>query len=194
MTEKNYNPKQKEKKAMKKQGKVENKTMAPVKTEEKKSIETKKEEPAKKVEKKPVIKKTEAMVNGTGLAISTKVATSICRFIKGKKIEDAIAYLEQVQVQKKAIPMKGEIPHRKGKMMSGRYPKKASENFVKLLKNLLANSHVNGLERPIISEAIANLASRPFARFGKFRRKRTHVKIKARDKKSILKKKSRGKK
>ena len=58
--------------------------------------------------------------------------------------------------------MKGEIPHRKGKIMSGRFPKNASEHFINLLKTLSANSNVNGLENPVIVEAIANIGERPF--------------------------------
>ena len=97
-------------------------------------------------------------------------------FIKGKGIEKAINDLEEVISLKKPVPMKGEIPHRKG-MMSGRYPKKTAEHFIKLLKELSANANVNGLENTIISEAIANIASRPYSRFGRVRKKRTHVKI-----------------
>lgn len=154
------------------------------KTEEKqeKVVETKKEE--KKEPQKLKIKKTEAVVNALSLPLSTKQSVAICKFIKGKKIERAIADLEQVSVAKKVIPMKGEIPHRKGKgIMSGRYPKKASEQFIKLLKNLSANASVNELNNPIISNAIANNASRPHGKFGRVRKKRTHVKIIAKEKK-----------
>ena len=97
--------------------------------------------------------------------------------------------MEQVFSLKKAVPMKGEIPHRKGKgMMSGRYPKKATEHFIKLLKALSANANTNGLENLVIVEAVANMASRPFGKFGRVRKKRTHVKIKCIEKKLIKKK------
>ena len=106
------------------------------KTEEKESSEetkkTEEESVEKKVEEKEVkIKKTNAFVNAKGLPISTKHSIAVCKFIKGKKIEKAIVDLEKVSLLKKAIPMKGEIPHRKG-MMSGRYPKKSAEYFIKL--------------------------------------------------------------
>jgi len=142
---------------------------------------------AKKIQ--PVkIKKTEAFVQGKNLPISTKYATSICKFIKKKKIEDAMNDLNLVLRKKKAVPMKGEIPHRKGKkMMSGRFPKKATENFIQLLKSLLASSRE--LDDPIIIEAIANIGKRPFGRFGRIRRKRTHVKIKVMEKAKIKQKK-----
>jgi len=154
------------------------------KVEKKKGIKEKIEE--KKIEKKPKVekpKKTETVVNAQNLSISTKDSIAICRFIKKKKIEDAIVDLEQVLKFKKAIPMKGEIPHRKGKgMMSGRFPKNAVQNFIKLLKNLLANATYNGLEDPVIAGAIANIGVRPYGRFG-VRKKRTHVKLKAIEKK-----------
>ena len=150
-------------------------------TEEKDEKTDEKKETKKSVETKPKVKKTEAVVNITSLPISTKHSTFVCKFIKGKKIEDAIKDLEKVVILKKAVPMKGEIPHRKG-MMSGRYPKKTAEHFIKLLKGLSANANVNGLENPIISEAIANLASRPYSKFGRVRRKRTHIKIVVKEK------------
>ena len=184
MTEKNYNPEQKQMKTIKKQEKAEIKTEqkieTPVKKEETK-VEEKKES-IKKQEKK--IKKDYAIVNGVSLPISTKDSAAICKFIKGKTIERAITDLGDVMKLKRAIPMKGEIPHRKGKgMMSGRYPIKAIEYFIRMLKNLVANANVNGIEEPIIVEAIANKASQPYGRFGSIRRKRTHVKIKAMEKK-----------
>ena len=149
-----------------------------------------KEEKKKPIQKKPVVKKTEAVVNALNCHVSTKQATAVCKFIKHKKIEKAITDLEQVLILKKVVPMKGEIPHRKGKgIMSGRYPKNTSEEFIGLLKNLLANANANGLEEPIISEAVANIASRPFGS-GRTRKKRTHIKIKCIEKK--LKKKIKG--
>jgi len=159
------------------------------KEEEKSVKEPEKEEKVKekKIEKKPVQekpKKTSAVVNAQNLPISTKYSAAICEFIRNKKIENAIADLEQVLVLKKAVPMKGEIPHRRGKgMMSGRFPKKATQNFIKILKNLLANANHNSLEDPIIVEAIANIGARPYGKFGRVRRKRTHVKIKVKEKK-----------
>jgi len=146
-----------------------------------KKTETKPEEKKKKIITKPIVKKTEAVVNGKNVVISTKYAIAICRFIKGKKIEDAISDLEKVLVFKKPVPMKGEIPHRKGKIMSGRFPQNATKEFIKMLKTLKANANVNGLEEPIISEAIANFASRPYGRFGRVKRKRTHIFIKVKE-------------
>lgn len=141
----------------------------------------KKPEKKKEVPKKP--KKTEAVVNVRSLPISFIHSKFICKFIKGKKIEKAIADLEDVVAKKRAVAMKGEYAHRKGEgVMAGRYPKKASENFIKILKSLQANSNVNGLDEPVIVEAVANIAQRPYGRFGRTRKKRTHVSIKVKEK------------
>jgi large subunit ribosomal protein L22 len=229
MTEKNYNPKQKERNSMKKQPKKrigntkklkekkikmeENKkpkientkketetntssTLTPKKIEEENKKETK-EEPKEieknKKEKKPQkkIKKTEVHVYGKSLPVSMKYSIAICKFIKNKKIEEAIIDLSQVIKLKKAVPMKGEIPHQKGKgMMSGRFPKRASGYFINLLKSLSSNADNHEVENPIITKAIANLSQRPFGRFGKVKRKRTHIYLEAQDKEFIIKKKN----
>jgi len=75
--------------------------------------------------------------------------------------------------------MKGEIPHRKGKIMSGRYPVKAAGEFIKLLNSLRANAIVNDLELENFKIAcLSNIASRPFRRFGRGKAKRSHVQVK----------------
>ncbi|MCK5624658.1 hypothetical protein KAI04_02350 [Candidatus Pacearchaeota archaeon] len=225
MTEKNYNPQQKEKKAMKKQevvGKVkkpEKVIEASKKVEEKKTeiVKTSKEKlenveeqkapekkeavsetkpqdsPTKNVKQKkeaPKIKKTEVFVKGINLPISTKDAKFVCKFIMKKKIRDAIRDLRKVEIGRKAVPMTGEIPHRKGKgISSGRFPKKAAKNFINILKSLAANANEGSLDEPIIVEAMANMAARPYGRFGRTQKKRTHVKITAKDQTQLKNKK-----
>jgi len=145
---------------------------------------------SKKLPPKKAVKKDEVVVNAKSLHISTKYAMDLCKFIKGKKIDRAIEELELVIVKKKSVPMKGEIPHRRGPggrgSGSGRYPKIASESFIMLLKSLRANANNHEVDDPVITEAVANLAQRPFARGGR-RRKRTHVTIKARERKMVKK-------
>ncbi|MDP3992516.1 MAG: uL22 family ribosomal protein [Nanoarchaeota archaeon] len=182
MTEKNYNPEQKMEKAMKKQEiihdvqkhetvKKENEISE---TEKDEAKEEKKEVQKQKEKERP--KRTMAVVNGFDVPISTKHSAAICRFIKRKKIQEAIKDLELVAKVKKPVPMKGEIPHRKGNIMSGRFPQKAAGEFIILLKSLSANSAYHGLENPVIVEAVANIGARPFGRHG-IRRKRTHIRI-----------------
>jgi len=126
----------------------------------------------------PVSKKTEAVVNGRDLRISTKQAIAIGNFIKNKDVDKALAELEEVVKMKRAIPMKGEIPHRHGKMMSGRYPIKAVKEFIRLLKSLKANAIANELELEKFKLAVmVNVAARPYKRFGRERFKRSHVQV-----------------
>jgi len=144
-----------------------------IKTEEKKAEKTEK----KHVHEKP--KKTEAKVNAKDIPISTKHSAAICRFIRKKGIPQAINELREVAKIKRPVPMRGEIPHRRGKgMMSGRFPQKAAKEFIILLKSLEANANYAGIENPVISEAKANIGARPFGRRG-IRRKRTHITLTA---------------
>ena len=148
---------------------------------EEKTNKKKEENPPKKGEiSKTSERKNQAVVNAKDLRISTKHAVAICDFIRGKSIEKAVYNLTQVLSFKKAVPMKGEIPHRKGKgIMSGRYPSKAVKEFIKELRELGANALNNGLEiEKCRIECKANLASRPYRRFGETRGKRTHLTLK----------------
>jgi ribosomal protein L22 len=142
-----------------------------------KKVEVKDTEQKKVIMKKDS-KKTEASVEGKDLPCSTKYAVAVCNFIRGKNIDKAIQNLEKVSKKKIAIPMKGEIPHKRG-IMSGRYPINTSTIVIKLLKSLKANAIANELElekTKIFCKA--NIASRPYRRFGKGRFKRTHITIK----------------
>lgn len=166
------------------------------KTSEKKEVENKKQNSEKntKVEAKKDSKKQdskfvkdEAFVNSKSVPVSTKKAIAICKFIKFKSIENAMKDLEEVIAGRKSVPTRGEIPHKKGPGKigsgSGIYPKKASVYFIKILKSLKANANVNGIENPVIVEAVANKAMRPRGQFGRVQRKRTHVTLKAKEKK-----------
>ena len=164
------------------------KESANVEEETKKTSETAKKPDVKKPAKK--VKKIEVAVNGKSVPISTKYSMAICKFIKYKTIEQATKDLEDVIVKKKAVPMKGEIPHRKGRIMSGRFPKRASEHFIILLNSLAKNAINHEEEEPIIVEALANLAQRPRGRFGAVKKKRSHITIVAKEKKQIKRKKS----
>ncbi|MCK9568397.1 hypothetical protein M0R72_05605 [Candidatus Pacearchaeota archaeon] len=200
MTEKDYNAQQRTSKTMQKQKNAETKLEV---KEEKKKVENTveenktetKEEKKTPIVKKKIEKKDEAVVNGVSLPLSTKKSVAICKFIRGKSIDKALGDLEEVRQMKKAIPMTGEIPHRKGKgMMSGRFMTKTVEYMIKLLKSLKSNSSANGIEDPIIAEAIPNRASRPRGRFGAIQRKRTHIFIKAVERKKIAELKNKSKK
>jgi ribosomal protein L22 len=154
---------------------------------EDKKTETKEEK--KKVEVKKVAAKDVAIVNGFSQRISTKYSFKICKMIKGKTIENAVADLELVVLKKKAVPMHNlEVPHRKGNMAGGRFPVTAAKVFIELLNQLKANAVVNQVENPVITVAMANQASRPFRRSGQ-QGKRTHIHLEAKDKTKLTSRK-----
>ena len=122
--------------------------------------------------------KTQAIVNGRNLSCGLKHATAICNMIRGKEIDTAIKMIEEVTKMTRAVPMRGEIPHRRG-MMSGRYPVKASKIYLALLKGLKANAIANDLElEKFRIFCMPNNAPRPYRRFGTGRFKRSHVLLK----------------
>ncbi len=171
--DKNLNDKKKEEKMDKDIGDVKNKKV------DEKSKDDKNIKKKEKIKTPTGPKKSEAVVNGRDLRISTKHSVAVCNFIKNKNIDDALAHLEEVSKMKRAIPMRGEIPHRKGKMMSGRYPINAVKAFMILLKSLKANAINHELELEKVKLAcMANVASRPMKRHGQGKHKRSHVQIK----------------
>lgn len=133
-------------------------------------------------------KKQEAVVNARNLPLSKKHCMAICDFIRGKKIEKALELMQKANKMQIPIPMKGEIPHRKGKIMSGRYPINATEQFIKILKQLSANAINNDVDIDKARiECKADQASRPYRRFGSMKFKRTHITIKLTNKKKTKK-------
>jgi large subunit ribosomal protein L22 len=92
-----------------------------------------------------------AKAMGYEMPISFKHAVEICAAIKGKPIEDAIKYLEEVVAMKRVVPFrnyKKKIPHKRlERWYAGKYPQKAAKNILKVLKNLDANAEYKGLEK-----------------------------------------------
>lgn len=125
-----------------------------------------------------------AKVVGRNLAISTKHAIVISKFIRGKKLSWAREKLTKVLDFKEAVPFtvhQKKIGHRKGNMSSGRYPINATKEVIGLLNSAEANALNKGLdiESLVISSIIPNLASRPWHNGRQRRRKmkRTHLEI-----------------
>jgi large subunit ribosomal protein L22 len=93
--------------------------------------------------------------------ISFKHAVELCAALKGKKIDQAIRYLEEVAELRRPVPFKKhdkKVPHKRlEKWYAGRYPQKAAKHLLKVLKNLEANADYKGIEkeRLIITHAQA---------------------------------------
>jgi len=176
-----------------KKEKVENKNepKKPETKNEPKKPETKPEEKKeeKKIEiKKPkVMKKEIAIANGYSLRVSPKHSIAVCKTIKGKSPEAAISRLEEAIKGKRPIPMAGlEVAHQKGKGIAGaKYPRNACKEIIEIIKQVLANSIVNGIENPIITLAKTNRASAPLRKGGR-KSKRAHVHIEVRDKSKLV--------
>lgn len=85
---------------------------------------------------------------GKELHISRKHAHEIATAIKGKKVNEARRFLEDVVQLRKAVPFKRykrKVPHKRG-MCAGRYPQKAAREFLKVLKNAESNAFYKGLD------------------------------------------------
>lgn len=112
------------------------------------------------------IGENQAQASAYSLDVSTKQAVELCRFLKGRKVSKAKQILEDVIILKQAIPNKvhvRDIAHRKGGMGSGKYPVKASEYVLKLLKSAESNAKNKGLnaENLFVSVIIPNKAATP---------------------------------
>ncbi len=134
-----------------------------------------------------------AKAYGRALPISTKQSVEICNLIRGKTTEESKELLQNSIDKKKAIPFRRynrNVGHRKGKMGSGRFPKKASLHILDLIKSVEANAKNIGLTIPLIIEKIiANKGARNW-HYGRIRRiktKRTHVEIVVKEKKEVKK-------
>lgn len=127
-------------------------------------------------------KKEEVSALGRNLTASLKHSMAVCAFIKGMHIEQALGELALVIKKKRAVPMKGEIPHRHGNIMAGRYPVATATEIIGLLKTLRGNCVVHGLslDKARITYASPSWAVRPQRRGGRLG-KRTHILIKARE-------------
>ena len=128
---------------------------------------------------------------GRSLKISPKHAVEICRELRGKKLETAKIYLEDVIQMDKAVPFKRhnkKVGHRRGLKgwPSGRYPVKAATQILKVLENAEANAEYKGLESENLK--IMHISShrgfvmrgwtpRAFGRASPFNTPTTHVQI-----------------
>ena len=129
------------------------------------------------------------------VGISTKHSIEIINFIRDKKSADAKKILEEVIKGKQHIPFKRfnhNVGHRKGTGSSGRYPKKACQEILKLIKQCESNAQLKGLNTNnlVITHICSNRASSPwhFGRKTRQKMKRTHLELVLEEKKVAVKK------
>lgn len=131
----------------------------------------------------------EAIANGINLGISRKESVEICRLIRNKPVDKAKKILERVIEKKEAVPYKRylmSVPHRKGKIGPGRYPVKASEKILLLIKSAEANAENKGMSKNLVISHISAHKGETQSRYGRKmgkKAKRTHIKIIVKEKK-----------
>ncbi|MCL5016769.1 MAG: hypothetical protein M1441_01340 [Candidatus Parvarchaeota archaeon] len=100
------------------------------------------------------------------LPISKKHVHEIAEAIKGKNIDRAIAYLERVKAQKDFVPfMKYPSKGHKHGIPAG-YPKKASVQIIRMLKELKANAKYMGFEVSALTVSGYMLGRGAYPRYG----------------------------
>ena len=85
------------------------------------------------------------------LHVSPKHCREICRAIRRMKVERAKAFLENVLVGKESVPFRRhnrDVGHRSGQRgwPSGRYPRNATRDILKLVKEVESNAEEKGLD------------------------------------------------
>ena len=127
------------------------------------------------------MEKAQARAKGTSLPISPKTTFMVCQHLRGKTLARAKAILEAVTKEKESVPFTrftNGVGHRRGKVGPGRFPLKASEHLLTLLKSAEANATDLGMGSELfVKEIRANRASAPMRQGRQARRvfKRTHV-------------------
>lgn len=142
--------------------------------------------------------KTMVRVSGRNLPISKKTSREVCHFIKGKDVNKIIGYLKEVEKLKLPIPFlrfRHDVPHRKGNIGPGRFPKKSASHILDLLNTLKSNANDKGLNSEGLLLVYANVSPGPrLMHYGRHRssvRKMCNIELIA---KEVIKSKPKSKK
>ena len=93
-----------------------------------------------------------AKAKANELNMSPKHSIEIAGFIRNKRVNEVIAYLNDVISLKKAIPFRRfnrNVAHKRGlpgNWDAGRYPVKASREYIRLLESVKKNAEYIGLD------------------------------------------------
>ena len=123
-----------------------------------------------------------AVASAKNIVASYKHCVEISNFLRFRSTGFAKQYLEKVILKEQAIPFirfYHNVGHRVG-MSAGRYPVKAAQEFLHLIKSVEENAQFKGLNPAHLKivKLVANKASSP-ATGGRFRTKskRSHIDI-----------------
>ena len=93
-----------------------------------------------------------ARAKANELNMSPKHSIEIATFIRNQRVNDAIAYLNEVVKLRKAVPFRRfnrNVAHKRGlpgNWDAGRYPVKASKEYIRLLESVKKNAEYIGLD------------------------------------------------
>jgi large subunit ribosomal protein L22 len=93
-----------------------------------------------------------AKAKANELNMSPKHSIEIATFIRHQRVNDAIAYLNEVVKLKKAVPFRRfnrNVAHKRGlpgNWDAGRYPVKASREYIRILESAKKNAEYIGLD------------------------------------------------
>lgn len=124
----------------------------------------------------------EAKACSTSLPISTKQSVELCSFLRNRTTEKSKQLLKQIAAKKLALPFLKykSLPHRKGKIASGRYPIKASKYLLDIIESVEANAKQKNLTLPLRIKHISAHKGATTHHYGRHRgtkAKRTHIAI-----------------
>ncbi|MDP3640761.1 MAG: 50S ribosomal protein L22 [Nanoarchaeota archaeon] len=123
-----------------------------------------------------------AHARALSVSISTKQSVEISHALRYRNTAFAKRYLEEVAALRRAVPFRRynkDMGHKPG-MAAGRYPQKAAQVFLQLVRSVEANAQVLGLDTSNlkITKLLANKASIPVTGGRRHRgTKRTHLEI-----------------
>ena len=93
---------------------------------------------------------TMARAYGRELPLAWKKSIELARQLRGRTVEKAREYLENVAALKQAVPMRTYgrwVAHKSG-LGPARYPVKAAKAFLTILESAVANAEFTGKEDP----------------------------------------------
>ena len=123
-----------------------------------------------------------ARAKALNLSISTKHSVEISNYLRYKKTDFAKELMEEVIDMKRAVPFRRydqDLGHKAG-MMGGRFPQKAAQEFLRLIKTVEANAQVKGFDTTNLKivKLVANKAAIPMTGSRlRYATKRTHLEI-----------------
>jgi large subunit ribosomal protein L22 len=124
---------------------------------------------------------TQATARLKNARISTKASIELANHIRGHTTKNAKEVLHQVINKDKAVPFKrftDGVGHKKGAMDAGRFPVKASEAFLELIRNAENNAENQGLSTDLVITHLSVNRGTTQRNYGRQRgrtRKATHV-------------------